>query len=807
MKNSIAIAAFVVAAGGSAGLAALPNPYDGSAALFQVTRQAITAAGLSPPTNYIGSGSLNGIAAMVGSSAPYSFANAKQQTVPTSRMIKNEANVCRFNGGSAGSGLGNASTIVIGLDAVTLLSSINSGGSTACNGTADKTGTGLAHSGTTGVFAGSTANQTWKWVLALIYGGKDLSPGGVTDCNSAARHALVANWSKLFQNGCANGVATCNDTTHAGALWHAFRRDDNAATADTFASLLGLSPSNSASAVNGFGASPYCNSLNWDTTTQPLDSTGTNTLYPAAPENGICGLGPHDQFTGPGGIPDPAATAGACKKSGHCKGPGDGTAGPICTVGGTACADGSTCVADLCRTDGSLTCTNVASDTCSSLGHRAPPASVWGTNPLGIAGAPAWDVLPTQEQDNDPIRRPCLGVSANNSARAGEEVCNLDGALGLVLPIVTSDWIVGQSFNGGPQLTQYPTNDCNAFAAAKSVQVLNCAPRGTQHHDGACPNGDSEIGGACIAPVDTVHNRSDCINSPSRTPTLHVRTLPLNYGRVYNLHMRDGTVPTGGGKVTYAQYPVAALNSSLDFAGNYGRIHQVQTVLADGSPACQLANVDDQIGCLTQADPCSIGFTTSTGKTWGDNYSPPVASNIDALRVNEIYPTTSTVQALGTQNSYEYARKLYFGTLIGFGNIAATTGDPTATDEVALARFESNPSSFNPIITSNGFFTLGSQSPAGTDTQFCEDFNEDVTCNSGLGSGGALGRANLNGCTGNPTGIPTANTVCGDGTIQAYEECDDGQNNGKSGFKCSAACRCTTALIGNPSGSGDSACQ
>jgi hypothetical protein len=461
---------------------------------------------------------------------------------------------------------------------------------------------------------------------------------------------------------------------------------------------------------------------------------------------------------------------------------------------------------------------------CSVIIKRKPPTGTWGTAPLGIAGTQAWDVLPTQQQDNDPIRRACQGTSANNHARPGEEVCNTDGNLGLVLPMTDSDWIVNKSFNGGPALVQYPTNDCNAFAAAKAVQVLNCAPRGSQHHDGSCPNGDSEIGGACLAPVDTVHGRSDCVAGPSRTPTLHVRTLPLNYGRVYNLHMRDGAIPTGANKITYAQYPIPATGATVDFAGAYNRIHQVQTQVADGARGCQFLDMTDQLGCLAAADPCSIAFAGFEASNWeirtngysDANSGAPTDTNgtggnfwqSSALNVAGVAPSTSSVQALGTTSEYQLARKLYFNSLYGFGRVNAegaggTTGDATAADEITLAKYEATATNIVPILNTYSYFGLGTQTPqGGTDTPFCEDFNALKLCGgSGTESNGC---ADNNGVTGIPgesggfTAIGTANggtnpvqsTVCGDGVVGPYEECDwKGNVKGGAGG-CSSSCRC-----------------
>src|SRR5262249_7934303 len=129
------------------------------------------------------------------------------------------------------------------------------------------------------------------YVLALVYGGLDLSTG-IVDCGQGSRHALVSSWASLYQNGCASPDGVCADSAHSGALWHAFRLDDSSAASAVFAEALGLSPAPSASAANGFGASPFCNAINWDAT-----NANTN-----------CTAGAHNQWTGPGGVDDPAST-------------------------------------------------------------------------------------------------------------------------------------------------------------------------------------------------------------------------------------------------------------------------------------------------------------------------------------------------------------------------------------------------------------------------------------------------------------------------------------------------------------------
>jgi hypothetical protein len=699
MRVSFAVSAFLVVGAGATGVAALPSPYQGSDAMFNLVTQAIAGAGLTPTNAYIGGGSSLGLSAMVAGT---------QETAPMTKMLSNSSSLCTKTTHTGGT-VANASDIVLALDAVDIFSATASGATATCNGTADDTGTGLAYSGSS-VF--SDPNQNWRHVLALVYGGKDITTG-VVDCNQTARATLVANWSNLFQNGCTNGASVCGDSTHLGALWHAFRQGDEAGTPDVLANLIGLTPSVSVSANNGFGTTPYCNALNWDT------STG----------NANCANGAYKQWIGPGGILDPTAADGV---------------------------------------------------------HRRPPPGTWGDNPDPSQGALGADVLPTSQQDNDPIRRPCIGGTTNNHARSGEEVCNIDGKLGLVLAVPATDFIPTQN----PGLVQYPTKACNTFVLGKSANVFTCAIRGTgTKHSGECPNGDALFGGDCSVPIDTVDGTSQCVATKSTVASLVARNgLGSPDGRVYNLQLRDGT--TTDGSVGYVQQIINTATGTLsqDFVGGMSRIHQVETIFATGGSAptaCQLVSATDQIGCLAQADPCSIGLASDPGKTWGErNPGGVVSSNMDALRVAQVYPTTTTVQALGTAGEYTLSRKIYFASIIGWANIADSTTDTSATDELALGQWLSVPANVNPLVTSNGYFLLGPASPGGANTQYCEDFDEQTNC---------AAASNNNGCTSNPAGIPTISTICGNGVVEAFEDCDHGSTNGGATDACGITCRCVGA--------------
>jgi hypothetical protein len=852
MKTSITIATFLVAGATVAGVAAapqLPSPWFGSDTLFSITGAVITATfGSGDVPDYVGGGSGGGASAMAkGATA----AAAAQQTAPMSRMIKNEGAVCTtFNGQTVpGAADTSASGVVIGLDGVDIFSSTSAGGATGgttCNGPStaqsnDNAGFGLAFSGTANVFGttavGQTAAanpaQTWKWALALVYGGNDLSvtgggPNGIPDCNQPARQNLVANWSTLFQN-CSNASAACAASgPTGGALWHAFRRDDTSGTSDVFSTILGISPSTSSSSNNGFGASPYCNALNWDTATSGTTAPGT------------CSAKPHDNFTGPGGIPNTLATDATSK-------PGN---------------------------------------------HRRPPPGVWGDAPLPSQNKTTdADVLPVQQQDNDPIRRKCLGNGVtNNVGVAGEEVCNIDGALGLVLPMVDTDFMLTLKVPG--PLQQYPTNASNAFAPSggRPVNVFSCAPAAATKHSGECPNGDALNLSVCAVPVDNVHNTSQVISAKSTVGPSILATRPAcagHYGatqaaslaanaldvfvpgattdaasgclanaggpdgRHFNVQMHDGNSGLAGqNNPGYAGELIPALGTSVDMAAGYNRIHQVETVLGGSggvgaAAGCQLVDMTDQIGCLAQADPCSIGYAGDAAKAIvtagianpgaGNTGTPGAATQawtgttgplggFDSVRAAQVYPSAATVQLLGQAGEYQIARKLYFNSLVGFANVAATTADPTAANELTIAKFESTPSSMNTIVTAQQEFTLGQQFVGGApDPQFCEDFNEQMVCND---VGGAP--ANVNGCATNPSGIPAGapgaagsnpgtpgaseaagtSTICGDGIRQAYEECDNGtvaspanghttgnNNADHTAGGCSTTCRCVNDFV------------
>jgi hypothetical protein len=487
-------------------------------------------------------------------------------------------------------------------------------------------------------------------------------------------------------------------------------------------------------------------------------------------------------------------------------------------------------------------CTIGRSPICGAPGtgdHRMPPlkpaawnnnvGGVWGLNPNVSKSAcnhqtadPTqciYDVLPTDMQDNDPIRRPCQGVGKTGiPAAPAEEVCNLDGALGLVLAIPSSEFI-GRSFPIGLGLPQYPSGTCGPMLMGNAPNVFTCAPADLVH-SGECPNGDSLVGGQCSVPVLGGTGANGTVGQvclASKTTVSNITNRPnlgvaggnppgSPDGRAYNLHTYNAAID---GSITYinqvVQYIINGVTDpiSRDFVGGMGRIHQTETMVGAAAVGCQELDVTDQMGCLVQADPCSFGLAGNGALSWNQRpngtLGVPSSPTTRAARVNGVDPQISV--AVDSLN-YPMWRKLYLNSLVGFASVATENVTPFGPDpdELALAESEStytaNGGSFANILAAAGYLQVES-GPLGN-APFCEDFNEGTVCggvnaqnacatNVGLvGHGGSVP-----GETGaNPLSAPAQSTVCGNGRLEAYEECDNGAANGTLGSNCSTTCRC-----------------
>ncbi len=375
---------------------------------------------------------------------------------------------------------------------------------------------------------------------------------------------------------------------------------------------------------------------------------------------------------------------------------------------------------------------------------------------------------PADYQDNDPIRRKATGTN-NGAVPANtptEQVASRKGDLGLVLPIVATDQLALSA--------SYPTTPCttNTILAVNSApRVINTAGSlQPSTSPGRCPNGDVPVlVNQCLIPVDANGN-PNCLAAKNTKPSFIFDNTAVDSvtplaadGRVYNQHLRLG----GTNSNTSGTYQNDKNSPARPLEGAFVRLHQSRSLNATDATqnTCATAQTADlQIGCLVQASPCSIGYAGRDSITAGAT----------PLKVSALDSTAACVEAF----AYPLSRKVYLSTLIGFENV---TGQ-----ELALAQCFTNPTLLNPALASGGFFQIPTAvSPSGTET-YCEDFNEQQFCgaasNNNACSGGATDNAAVN--------LPTANTVCGNGVVEAYEDCDNGVGvNGAPPAQCSTTCR------------------
>jgi ABC-type phosphate transport system substrate-binding protein len=586
--------------------------------------------------------------------------------------------------------------------------------------------------------AGNTSNE-WRTVLRQVYMGMDPSVGNNVfqrDCNSAARKAIVNNWDNVFHgpnNNCTDSHPSVpgtgvngydqNNTIVEPGIRHAFRRDDASGTTDVFLAQLNLSGVNFAQAAptganavqtavyRGLSGSPFCNNK------RPDDDWAPTTL----PANALLGLNSAQ-------IPE-------------------------------------------------MTNVGVPSGAGTGLGFSTMEAG--SSNPKFLQ--PYFN----EYSDQDPIRRKCVGRGNNAAANLPmEQVCGPDGTLGVVLAISIP-----------PELTPaqlYPSLPCDP-----SLGFFNGpAPIRPNGDPVRCPNGDATQDSQCLLPVRADATQPggvafDCINPPANVPQALFDTdgdgsqfsdapatdgRPDVDGRVYNLILRtaDGTIRTEN-----RPDPSRLGVITAPIAGAYWRIHSTRSLglppTGQTSNVCATFNDDtDQIGCLTLASPCSIGYA---GRGAISN-NPGTVSSL----VNGIDNTPTTIKALVLGGStYPLARKLYLNTLAGFETLhnSASTASPNTvagTDaEEEMAKCYAT-SLFNGTINVEsanfGFVKLPPHAGATAEQPLCEDFNGASVCadatntdscvGNDLVAGGVIPASFCN--NGLKDGAETAPDVCQAGT-------------------------------------------
>ena len=704
MRKSIALGAFAALAAGSAGAGALDSVggMRGSDTLKDITTSIVsqcTALGTytidkDPTKAGVQPITYDGTGSGNGESAMLP-ATAAQLVAPMSRALGSA--VCGSGANHAG-----AEGLVFALDGLSIAFG---------PGVANSAGIDFANPAGTQTpppNAGDNATNQWKTVLREVYTGMGVTGNNLyaRDCNSASRRAIISNWDNLFAG--TNPGNICTDSNPDAAitepgLRHAFRRTEESGTTDVFLAQLGLP------AVNFQQPAPG------NSTIIPTGSNSTQAvIYRALASSPFCNVHrPEDDY-----LPVSIGTS---------------QIPPMYQVGVPAAAGTGT-------------------------GWAPYDAS------LGDSAKFLVPFLP-ETQDQDPIRRKCIGptVVINDAPDAPrEEVCGADGQLGLVLPI---DPPAGTLTTA----QRYPSIACDDTLDFQ----FGPAPTRPTGDPVRCPNGDAPQDGKCFLPVRPDTSRTagfsfDCLNSGLNVPAAIFDSdgngsvfsdAPntdgkLNAdGRAYNLILR---APDGSIRTNVRPDPTAIGSITVPITGAYYRIHSSRSGLAVPNDKLTCNTQDDatdQIGCLVQKNPCSMGYAGGGAIT---NNPGTVAALVDGVP-----PTQTTVQALVVGGlTYPIARKLYINSITGFDGLLNSDAHDAGKDaELDLVKCFANlpysPTGFGTAIdvhTPFGFFPLPTPTVGGAPHAICEDF-ADTTC-SGV-------TTNSDACVGNPASVPSS--ACNNG--------------------------------------------
>ena len=362
-------------------------------------------------------------------------------------------------------------------------------------------------------------------------------------------------------------------------------------------------------------------------------------------------------------------------------------------------------------------------------------------------------------QDLDPVRTNCVAGKDGvcEGFKAGTTSGSFAGDLGVVETILVPDGTTALASDFYPQ--QACSASCTLVAPIKGNQL----PAGYK-----CPGGGGTIGGACLMPFAGSTSSPDprCITA-NTTKCADLTGRPD--GRQYNLAtvVAAAQIPTAQRGTTPFQYAFDANKRIM--TGSFYRIHSttggagnVPDPTVGQTGLCQENDDTSQIGCLSDADPCSIGYAgRESAKSYPGLGTPavPQTAPLKALAINGTPPFTpasinadpdtalkNLLQPTGTSPVYGLARRLYFNTIYGFSNLKG--------GENELAQCYGNNAIVGPAISSHGFVAI----PGGVQ---CLDYPEEGASTAtpapnvqGSGSvalgGCGLGLAGQNACAASP---------------------------------------------------------
>jgi hypothetical protein len=686
MRTSIATATFLLLGAGAVAVQATADTtgsniaLTGSDTLFDVTQDLIKVCDGQVHGAFNAAGNLTGtgISYLGGGSGVGAGAmdNGTQEMAPMSRALKNTEYCVAANGNTAHSIESTTNAIMVAVDGVSVMANAAQSCSPA-----------LATSGRSFTYGtSSTYNITSSLqVLRLLYAGYDSvtkSYSGDFGCAGPARKALIGNWSNIFNANCAAGkcdgsVDSTGTIFQPTGLTHAWRRSDLSGTTDAFVTLVNMG-------TRKIGNNPVTAPTATSFTVNPF----CNSVDATSP-------------------PTPATTA--CSANSDCVTAGAGT---TCTSG--VCTEACTKNAD-CQPTG---------DAFLTLNDGVCEAGFCRQGSLGAF---------SDYSDKDPVRVACDKGAAGDT----ETVCENNGTLGVVLPILLPDVANVTATDDYPTQLCDPGNTC-ALSPTGGGPLLAC-PRGGPLVFGQCyhptiDNHDGTFNFNCIA-----QSFNSCFGD-TKVPS-PITGKNVGDGRAYNLPLKKFVASNKPG-----QY-VRDGNGQL-ITGSYFRDHMTfaSSYAPTGALTCQKPDDTSQIGCLVVADPCSVGYAgreadgVSTANTYLtiDGIAPRPDTNISNLLDGTAACTTNAQCTVAgytcntqfgqcyNETVYPLARRLYVASLEGFGNLLG------GEKQLGLCFGDNN--LMSTIITNRNFVNIPANSSLGRSAGAqCIDYPEFDTANANTG--------------------------------------------------------------------------
>ncbi len=377
-----------------------------------------------------------------------------------------------------------------------------------------------------------------------------------------------------------------------------------------------------------------------------------------------------------------------------------------------------------------------------------------------VTTTPMSDGRVNDSSDHDPIRTPCNDNDAicGNSGQCYKQTtqaaclatsascqwsgtaCSTTNDLGVVLPVFIPDVVYSTT-------ELYPATDCSGSCALVPVIAGTSLPTGYK-----CQNGTNPIAGRCWVPViNTTGKDPRCLVTD---PTTRCFGTPGAVGGIDGRVWNKNTMVLSSELPSAYRFAGATYQVGLDRAnrlmdGSFYRQHMrtastYNTRAVDTNYTGVCAENDDtsQIGCLVDADDCSMGFAgREAARTFPGSGGAPQDAN-KALKVDGISPfdsgvLTNLVASSGTV--YELARRLYLATGpggAGFANLPAGSG------EDMLAKCFSKDSLVGTAITAHGYIAI----PSGNGGVQCLNYDDTKSTTSPVVNVQGAGNVALPGC-------------------------------------------------------------